>query len=699
MEARVLELTPEQVRQKVLAVHWEIVKSEYRLRGYPPAPLGAEYFSAELKRFWAGQIEELRDWWNFNWIADTIEGLLRWFWDTIIKPGIDLIIAGLGWVWETIKNLVIGALRAALRVGEWLWNGIRGAVSFVWDAVQGVLSFLSDVIKAILDGIMNVVGGIWEFLKGIGAVIAEAVRGFFEWIWSGIQSVLATIWEGLQWVWNRIMEGVRALINTVLAAVSAVGDVLKGILETLWDWLKGIFSAIAEVLKKIGEWIWSGIKWLAEALWKNIIQPILAGLEWLARKFWDLIFGPLMGMKPARPEGSILRFTTLWGGLLVLKFKWKTIARGIDAIHPFKRLGASSLVRDMIVLGGLAAFGHTIYTTIYDAAVKKPLHYDCLATWQPTMPGLKDVILAVSTERISKPAARRFYRYQGYGPEFDHWWEFFARTPVRYFALRAIAAGGYYSRDVFETDMVRTGYPPKVRDLLHLMYLSEMAMRVERPVIAKVLARYEKGFIRTHDFHHELKGFSIPHTMYPFYDHAARLLRDFEMRKLGSDALTLAYRRAKIEDQDFLRGLDELGVDPQVAQLWLRRERTRRKEDLYQTPEEEVRAYGRATVIRRYREGVIDEAGFRSEMETLGYTPPQIERFLVLARLEYDYDYAMDQLRIAQATYRVGLIGDEEFLDWLSDIPIGRERAEAYLLRERIRRFKKRPREVRKGAE
>jgi hypothetical protein len=86
---------------------------------------------------------------------------------------------------------------------------------------------------------------------------------------------------------------------------------------------------------------------------------------------------------------------------------------------------------------------------------------------------------------------------------------------------------------------------------------------------------------------------------------------------------------------------------------------------------------------------MIDEAEFRQELRLLGYTPAQIERLVVLARLEYDYEFARDQLEIAREGYRAGVLTDDEFLQFLAAIPIGAEKARAYLALEQYRKMKR----------
>ena len=138
-------------------------------------------------------------------------------------------------------------------------------------------------------------------------------------------------------------------------------------------------------------------------------------------------------------------------------------------------------------------------------------------------------------------------------------------------------------------------------------------------------------------------------------------MRDAETRTDAMRAAIAAYRKRKITHEHLARELRELDIEPAKIDQILQAERLVYPEDIYQTPQEEVRAYGRGTVIRRYKEGLIDDADFRQEMALLGYTAVLIEQTLVLARLERDFDYCMDRLHAAHEAYAVGVLDDTTF--------------------------------------
>ena len=68
------------------------------------------------------------------------------------------------------------------------------------------------------------------------------------------------------------------------------------------------------------------------------------------------------------------------------------------------------------------------------------------------------------------------------------------------------------------------------------------------------------------------------------------------------------------------------------------------------------RPTARATPVKRFREGLITEVTFRLELRSLGWTDPEIDRSLVQARLERDFDDFQDRLAALEDAFNKDLI-------------------------------------------
>jgi len=695
MQIYIEQLTPQQAGERLRRYTWQIYVSQFEARFVMLHPDPAASMRIAARLYWTGVVKDLHASPLFHggiadWIVDKIKSALEWFWNTIIKPGIDAALAGLGWIADRARDLIVGAFKTALVVGGWLVEGIKSAVGFVWDKISDVFTWLTNVAKAIWDGIVSTLGMVWDFLKGIGGVIAGALRGFFEWIWSGIQWVGERIWEGVRWVATRTAEVIQAAWRGITSFIERLIGEITGAISWLWEGIKGLFTGLIDAVKGVFKWIWDNVlvpvgRTVIEAfrwVWNKLVEIVTGFVRWLLD-----VLRAWAPMTPERAPNAMIEILKMGASALVALGGLTLIG---EAVHPLKQMGFPHLSAIFYDLSGYKLVTGAAFTALGICMFRMPLTYFFQNVFRPKMPDKRDVIEARSRGLIDEPTAKRMMGYHGYSDDYFYIWEDFSKTPVRYFALRAVASGGYYDHDLFEDDMRRTGYPPETRLMLHHMYQYVQLERPQREVLSHIIRRFALGFTTRQQFESELASYSIPPAHFPFLATVAELRRDLELREELVAGARDAFRRGAIEEPALLEALEQAGMDPETAFVILERERVRRREDRYQTREEEVRAYGRGTIIRRYREGMISETEFREEMRMLGYTPPQMERFLTLARLEYDYDFAMDQLRIAQEAYRVGVIDDAGFLAWLAEIPIGVQRARAYLFRERIRKVKKR---------
>ena len=96
----------------------------------------------------------------------------------------------------------------------------------------------------------------------------------------------------------------------------------------------------------------------------------------------------------------------------------------------------------------------------------------------------------------------------------------------------------------------------------------------------------------------------------------------------------------------------------------------------------------RGTPVKRFREGLLTEATFRAEMAALGWSPTDIDRSLVQARLERAFDDFQDRLAALEDAYNKDIITLAELqVQLLALIP---DQAKALVVLDRMD-FAKRP--------
>ena len=103
---------------------------------------------------------------------------------------------------------------------------------------------------------------------------------------------------------------------------------------------------------------------------------------------------------------------------------------------------------------------------------------------------------------------------------------------------------------------------------------------------------------------------------------------------------------------------------------------------------EPPRAAGRAIALTRFREGLTSPLGLRAELAALGYVGGDIDRALVEAALQRDFDIFGDRLRVLQAAFEKDILTYEELkVQLLELVP---DQAKALVLLD-LYDFSKRP--------
>jgi len=138
-----------------------------------------------------------------------------------------------------------------------------------------------------------------------------------------------------------------------------------------------------------------------------------------------------------------------------------------------------------------------------------------------------------------------------------------------------------------------------------------------------------------------------------------RLLKD------AIDALKYNYRLGRITLEELQIGLVNLGLSPERVEKLVAVEQARAIETRRENLEDSIYIYGRPTVIRRYKEGLLTDSELETELKMIGYTDRQIPRLKIIARLERDFDFAMTVLKYVKIAYRKGKIDDTRFIEIL----------------------------------
>lgn len=86
------------------------------------------------------------------------------------------------------------------------------------------------------------------------------------------------------------------------------------------------------------------------------------------------------------------------------------------------------------------------------------------------------------------------------------------------------------------------------------------------------------------------------------------------------------------------------------------------------------------SAVKRFRGGWTTEAELRAELTTLGFQTRQIDRLIIAAKLDYDYEWRNDLLSAYRTAFVKDQITQEEYVIRLTELEIVDERIDAYLL-------------------
>jgi len=356
------EATQEQVRRYCYDIWLTEYRGNFRYHTFDVQQAWAD----GIRAWWAGQRSPLID------ILGPVKEALRWFWDNILKPPLEALFAGLGWIADRARDAFAVLLVPITATLAWIWDKVSGLGNWIWQQVQAGLSWVWDKINAGLN----------------------VISGALDWIWSQVKA-------GLEWVY----QSTAALMSTISEYIVAG--------------LKGIF----EGFKAVGEWIFEGLK-------KLIIDPLVAML----RAAYDALVqvgesirGMIMASPPTHSpiaiEGTTKRVLSVLGGAFGA---WGLSEVGIHLVnagHPMKNLELRQTRDQIMHYAGFHAMISAFQGTWMRVTVERPLSYEMNALFTPEIPGMSDLVRfevrevwrpEFRAEQLEEPPSEDFLKYARY---------------------------------------------------------------------------------------------------------------------------------------------------------------------------------------------------------------------------------------------------------------------------------------------
>jgi len=658
------DLTPEEAWKKLAYIQQRLFSEQFHQNWYIKDVRSDVRLRYELIAFWEGRITEMHGWDDvlgqiWDSIKEPMEALLNTIWRTVIKPGIQAIMSTFSTIWSGIYSIVQSIISTLEGIWSYLYDVYQRIEYHVWGAIRQIWDWVRGAADTIYSMARRAVASVRGWLTDLYSdYIQPLIRGYFEsWrtVWSStlnvvgqIRTVVGGVWDQLGAMWDDIVEKVSGAFESVTRALSSLGQSIVAGLKSAVSYISDVFKSFwHNVLVPFGQTLYGYLQqawnWIQEKLY-GIYETVKSAFSRLAPLTPEKAVGTVTGMLSTTGIGAV--------GLLSMAGMW-------DLIHPIKNWIPGQLKAMMYDVTSfnqvLGQFTHPLWGT----SVGTPMRYYFNALFRPWMPRWEDYMELYSRHFITPSELQRAMMYYGYDP--SYYFKYFdelAKTPLRYFALSAIARQGYWDERFMIEELQRSGYSDYAIKTLMQTYQS-MANDAARGAYGSVvIRRFRTGIISTQQLREELTMLGYPSRQREQLVTGARLYYDLDAVEDAIDAIRYSFRRGKITEGEMIRQLAQLGIRTEMISRIVLVERARAKEEVGATEGEEVRAYGRGTAIKRFREGMTSEAQLRNELKLLGYSDQWIDRLVVAARLERDYDFAQTVLSYVKTAFRKRLIDD-----------------------------------------
>lgn len=698
-------------RRKLIGYCWQIYVSQYQANFIVQDLRPEVHLKAEIVAFWEGRTQRIHGWFNIiDQIRDTIVTPIKAFvedvWNRTMRPTIDAIVSSVRWALESS----IEATRMA----------IQGAISTLDSYVRAISANL-DQVRSRLQEVDKIV---WLELQRFNVAtrvdLGELGRAVTAWFSAEANRTVAEI-HALKAKLGELSEGDRAF--TTRAIESAAAWIVEG--------FRGAIMQLVEVAR----WVWNNVLVPAGQALYGAIHGAISALAGVITSFLSHVMGILKQFAPASParaEGAgvslMTTFLTAGAGLLGM-----TIAG--ELIHPLKQIGLGHIGAMLYDASGYRTIVGALVGPSVRAAIAIPYAYHMNAIFQPYVLDVTNAGRAWAMGYLKEGEFVQHLRWAGYSAAYDDYWKEMVDVDIslshaieaygrgimddRMFneALRVNAAD-FKWRDVwarladrplspfllirtgeseigdFETFYelaIDMGYGRKKAALVAKAILFAATARARSPLVSALLRNYAEGMLPTEAFRAILIKVGYSHQIVNIFVFAAEEIYKLDVKFEKVKSVRRAFVEGSIDEDAYIVQLLALNVRPEKIDIWLSDDTLRRKEPKERSKDEEIRAFGISIVISRFKEGYSTELDFRYEAALLGYTPKQIERYLILARLAYDYDYAKDAVEGLKRSYGLGIIDDKIFLEDVSAYIVRPEKAIQTLELERLKKLGRRP--------
>jgi hypothetical protein len=597
-------------------------------------------------------------------------------------------------IWDVIFDWIQSSMAEVISS---ITSYIRSSVDWIVNGIRPVIDTLLSPIRSSMDWVRSHVGAVWDWVVDTYNLVSTWVSTAYNTVSSAVSSAISVVQE---WVvsnaratWDWITREVSKIAAWITTAVTNLSSTISVWFSEQWTKIAAWFSDLGS---NISTWFseqWENVAtfftdlwlkleatwtWLTEWMTEHIVNPID---EWwgeflekifdfgawvggLLGSVWDWLQEDVPGSSP-RIEGI---FKSLLDAFLHLFWMPKEVAE-LPWYEQFFYSGNQLLefvgkIFNTIVEGfmeALEGFIAMLGPTNPDIATDQ---YKSIASIGMTaLAGLAGMTLASSWLKPLGGAgmgqiAAMIYDMTNY--------KIITGAAIGVLTVAAIRTPlGYHFNELFRPNLIPQG------DFLELMSRKAFVMpeNLQNPELTTSVQALTHGDGEAYMMKYlGYRGF--PDTYFGMFKELANApLRYFPLAGIA--------RTGFFERVWFTEALQRSGYSETAkAALMVMYEKMR---------DEALQGAMSGAAVTRFKEGFTDEVQFQAEMELLGYSVEQFQKYLAAAKIDYATDYLRDLLTSYRDGLRKGHIDMDEYRNHLLKLGVVPERVEAYVLKERAR--------------
>jgi len=677
-----------------------------------------------------------RIWSFFN---DALKDAIPWLWYNIAYPliqfSVDVYRIAYEWTyrwpepWGSIARFLLfpsAFLYKAFRdyIAPTLSSAVNEVKMYFDGAVGGVFDAIRNAFSPIFDPLKRFADTVWSFITDTmpGFIkssidfftdLPKKIEGFFSWLSRDFYNTFASIADFFTKTLPDSIKKFRDLLSNIPEALRTIflenlPRMLLSAFSTIWGWIN---DNVVTPLRSALQNLWSTISDVFSSFLRSTVEYFTTLPDDFARGGAEAVIAKLLPL-----------IGTGFGIALALDVaSIKVMGSGVD-LDATKRY-----INNLI----LKWFDASIFTSVFLAvAIQKPLEYVAQRLFRTNRPGAGDALKFLAKNIIDRGEAAEYLRIAGYPdtvvekylnsifrePDFPSLFTAYRRGRISEEEYRAWLSilnvdvartkdGVLYPYRVLEESMYRVPSPFILVSAVETGELSEEAvkrileyelihpqfvdivsralmwrsMRDERSLLRRyVIDLFSDGVLSTAEFESYLNVLGVNRDYMRSIAEVASLNREKNMRKKIVSQIEKAFLDGYIDRADFVEKAASLGYDRDLVNRYASLlEYIRDNYYVVKETRDERNTY-RSTLVRRFKDGYINEDELRSELLKLNLNDIEIELTILRARLEYEAEQKEILFKDIIERLKTGKMSKSEFTDQCATLGIKYDRCLAY---------------------